>query len=210
MLFRSLGWGGPGLLASYQAERQPIARRNTRFSYAMAESIGRLPLPECIEDDSAAGREARSILGERLADHVRSEFDIPGIHLGVFYADSPLIGPASGAAPADDWHSYRPHATPGARAPHLWLDDGAAIFDRFGRDFTLLCLGRADPDKARQAASAAACEGIPIDILGLDNPVARDLYGADYVLIRPDHHVGWRSDRLPDDFASVLARACGH
>ena len=207
---RCLGWGGPALLASYEAERQPVARRNTRFSYAMAESIGRLPVPECLEDDSATGRQAREVLGARLAEHAASEFDIPGIHLGVFYSGSPLIGLDAAAAPADDWYHYRPHATPGARAPHLWLADGQTIFDRFGRDFTLLCLGRADDERARAIASGASRSGFALEVLALDEPLARDLYGADYVLIRPDHHVGWRSDRLPNDFQRLLARACGH
>lgn len=207
---RCLGWGGPNLLASYELERQPIARRNTRFSYAMAESIGRLPVPECLEDNSTAGAEARALLGERLAEHARSEFDIPGIHLGVFYAGSPLIGLDASAAPADDWYHYTPHGTPGARAPHLWLDDGRAIFDLFGRDFTLLCLGKSSLQTAQKAATRARAAGIPIDCLGIDNDIARQLYGADFVLIRPDHHIGWRSDRLPGDFDNVLARACGY
>jgi len=38
---------------------------------------------------------------------------------------------------------------------------------------------------------------------------ARGLYGANHVLIRPDHHVGWRGDRLPQDFDQVLGRARG-
>ncbi len=210
---RCLGWGGPRLLASYQAERQPIARRNTRFSYAMAESIGRLPVPEYLEEDSAAGRQARAVLGERLSDHARREFDIPGIHLGVFYADSPVIGaspftiPAD--VPADDWHHYRPHATPGARAPHLWVDGERALYDCFGRDFTLLCLGNANSVEARSAVTAARQAGVPIDLLELDHELARQLYDAPYVLVRPDHHIGWRGHALADDFERVLALACG-
>lgn len=203
------GWGGPSLLASYQAERQPIARRNTRFSYAMAESIGRLPLPEHLEHDSDHGRAARAVLGERLADHARREFDIPGIHLGVFYADSPLIGLDASHAPADDWYAYRPHATPGARAPHLWVDGQRAIFDCFGRDFTLLCLDGADASDAEAIAADARKAGVPLQTVTVAGATARELYGANHVLIRPDHHVGWRGDRLPQDFATVLGRARG-
>lgn len=203
------GWGGPSLLASYQAERQPIARRNTRFSYAMAESIGRLPLPEHLEHDSDDGRAARAVLGERLADHARREFDIPGIHLGMFYADSPLIGLDASHAPADDWYAYRAHAIPGARAPHLWVDDQRAIFDCFGRDFTLLCLEGADVTAAQTLATDARKAGVPLDTVQVRGDTARELYGANHVLIRPDHHVGWRGDRLPQDFLKVLGRARG-
>ena len=45
-----LGWGDPKLLASYEAERQPIARRNTGFARAMADSIGRTTIPTELED----------------------------------------------------------------------------------------------------------------------------------------------------------------
>lgn len=207
---RCLGWGGPELLASYEAERQPIARRNTRFSYAMAESIGRLPVPDCLEDDSPAGRDARRVLGSRLTEHAKQEFDIPGIHLGVFYAGSPIIGLDASHAPADDWYTYRPHATPGARAPHLWLDQDEPIFDRFGRDFTLLCLARSRHAEAEAVVKKARTAGMPLDLLALDGGTARALYGADFVLIRPDHHIGWRGDRLPDNAIAMLRRACGH
>ena len=203
------GWGGPSLLASYQAERQPIARRNTRFSYAMAESIGRLPLPEHLEQDSGQGRAARAVLGERLADHARREFDIPGIHLGMFYADSPLIGLDASHAPADNWYAYRAHAIPGARAPHLWVDNQRAIFDCFSRDFTLLCLEGSDVPAAEALTAKARKAGIPIDTVQVAGGTARELYGANHVLIRPDHHVGWRDDRLPQNFDTVLGRARG-
>jgi len=203
------GWGGPSLLASYQAERQPIARRNTRFSYAMAESIGRLPLPEHLEFDTEEGRAARAVLGERLAEHARREFDIPGIHLGIFYADSPLIGLDASHAPDDDWYAYRPHATPGARAPHLWVDEQRALFDCFGRDFTLLCLDGADHAAAATVSLRARQAGVPLEAVQVAGATARELYGANHVLIRPDHHVGWRGDRLPQDFEQLLARARG-
>jgi 2-polyprenyl-6-methoxyphenol hydroxylase-like FAD-dependent oxidoreductase len=34
------GWGGPGLLASYEIERQAIARRNTAYARGFADSVG--------------------------------------------------------------------------------------------------------------------------------------------------------------------------
>ncbi len=55
------GQAGPELLATYELERQPIARRNTRFARAFADSIGLYePVPE-IEDDTAEGESARRV-----------------------------------------------------------------------------------------------------------------------------------------------------
>src|SRR5579864_2850469 len=38
------GWGGDALLASYEAERKPVAQRNTGFARAMADSIGKIDI----------------------------------------------------------------------------------------------------------------------------------------------------------------------
>jgi len=203
------GWGGPGLLASYDAERQPIAHRNTEFARAMADSIGRVPIPPELEDDTPAGAQCRRAMGERLLEHCKREFDIPGIHLGVFYGGSPIVVGDGTPAPADDWHRYTPHATPGARAPHVWVEDDESIFDRMGRDFTLLVLGRSREADERALVDAASQRGVPLDLLRVESEEARDLYGADLALVRPDRHVAWRGNCAPADPAYLLARATG-
>jgi len=38
----------------------------------------------------------------------------------------------------------------------------------------------------------------------------RDIYGYDLLLLRPDLHVVWRGNRLPDDPAMLAALATGH
>jgi 2-polyprenyl-6-methoxyphenol hydroxylase-like FAD-dependent oxidoreductase len=203
------GWGGPRLLASYDAERRPIAARNTGFARAMADSIGRIAIPPELEADSPAGADCRRALGARLADHCRREFDNPGVHLGVFYGASPVIAGDGAPAPADEWHSYLPHGTPGARAPHVWLDDGASLLDRMGVDFTLLVLdARREPD-ARALREAAGRHTVPLEMLEVRSAEARDIYGADLVLVRPDRHVAWRGNRAPADPAALFARVTG-
>ncbi|HUL94280.1 MAG TPA: FAD-dependent oxidoreductase [Burkholderiales bacterium] len=202
------GWGGAGLLATYEAERKPIALRNTRFARAMAESIGRIELAADLEEDGEAGEAARAALGERLVRHAATEFDIPGIHLGVSYAGSPIVVPDGTPPPGDDWHHYTPNAVPGARAPHAWLKDGVSVFDRFGRDFTLL---RFDAGiDARPLEAAARRRGVPLSVIDVSNDEARDLYGRDLALIRPDHHVAWRGNALPEDASALLAGVTGH
>ena len=52
--------------------------------------------------------------------------------------------------------------------------------------------------------------GAPLTILALDDERARDLYGYDLLLLRPDLHVVWRGNRLPDDAAKLAAIATGH
>jgi 2-polyprenyl-6-methoxyphenol hydroxylase-like FAD-dependent oxidoreductase len=202
------GWGGPGLLASYEAERKPIAHRNTRFARAMADSIGRIELPANLEDASAEGEAARAEFGERLHRHATTEFEIPGIHLGVFYGESRVVCADGSPPPPDDWHRYQPQATPGARAPHVWLEEGVSVFDRLGRDFSLL---RFNPGiDARPLVTSAGGRGLPLEVVDVANVEARELYGRDLVLVRPDHHVAWRGNSLPEAPGKLLARATGY
>lgn len=204
------GWGGPGLLASYEAERKPIGHRNTGFARAMADSIGRIPVAEDIEADTPQGAQARAAIGPLLVRHCNTEFDIPGIHFGVFYGSSAIVQGDGTPPPVDDWHLYTPNATPGARAPHLWIDEGVSIFDRFGRDFSLLRLGASAAADANAFADAAARRGMPLAVVNAPSSEARDLYGRDWILIRPDHHIAWRGDALPADAGALLGQVTGH
>jgi 2-polyprenyl-6-methoxyphenol hydroxylase-like FAD-dependent oxidoreductase len=204
------GWGGPALLASYAVERKPVAHRNTRFARAMADSIGRIGVPEGLEADTADGERVRAAFGPKLLAHARREFDTPGIHLGIAYGGSPIVASDGSRPPPDDWHRYEPNASPGARAPHLWLADGVSVLDRLGRDFTLLRLGRAAAADTRPLEAAARTRGIPLEVLDVPGSAIRDLYGADLVLIRPDHHVAWRGHTLPADPQALVDRVTGH
>ena len=200
------GWAGPGLIDSYEAERRPIARRNTAFASRFADSIGRMPVGAAIEEENAAGRAARAALKPLVEAHAHFEFTIPGIFLGLSYADSPVVA-GDGAPPlADDPNSYTPNARPGARAPHAWLGQ-AALHDLLGPEFTLLRLGGAlDPAPLLDAARSRR---LPLAVAAIDDAAARDLYGAGLVLIRPDHHVAWRGDRPPPDCGALLDRVRG-
>ena len=203
------GWGGPELLASYDTERRPVAQRNTGFARAMADSIGRSAIPPQLEENSPAGADSRHAVGASLLAHCKSEFDIPGIHFGVFYGDSSIVASDGSPPPPDDWHRYVPHGTPGARAPHVWLEDGISIFDRMGVDFTLLALTDGHEADERALAEAAENRAVPLDVLRVRSGEAREIYGADLVLVRPDRHIAWRGNRAPEDPAALLARVTG-
>lgn len=204
------GWGGPALLSTYEGERKPIAHRNTSFARAMADSIGRIQIPAQLEDESAEGERSRAEFGPKLLDHCRREFDVPGIHFGAFYGTSPIVIGDGSPPPPDDWHHYAPHGTPGARAPHVWLDDGVSIFDRFGRDFTLVRLGKRHRADVGAFEAAAKKRGVPLAVLDIPSEEARDLYGRDLVLVRPDHHIAWRGNTMPPDPKALLAQVTGH
>jgi 2-polyprenyl-6-methoxyphenol hydroxylase-like FAD-dependent oxidoreductase len=196
------GWGGPNLLDSYEKERRPIAIRNTNFARSLADNIGAIEISPKLEEDSSEGRKVREELGQKLLHHATLEFNTQGIQLGVQYCQSPIIDMGDAVPPIDDPHKYIPTATPGCRAPHFWLDDLRTIFDEFGPDFTLLQLSSSGD--INPILKNARSMNIPLKLLKIQDESIRDLYGANLVLIRPDHHVAWRSDDLPFDPCSLL------
>lgn len=205
------GWGGPGLVASYDAERKPIAMRNTAAARALARSVGSIPVPGTIEAATAEGDQARAEVGAFLATF-GEEFASLGVQLGARYDQSPIVV-GDGPAPPDDTFAYVPSGVPGGRAPHVWLDAGrgagSSLFDRFGPGFTLLMLGPEARD-AGPLETAAARRGIGLTILAVPHPEARALYGRALSLIRPDGHIAWRGDRIPADPSALLDQVTGH
>ena len=202
------GWAPADLLASYETERRPVALRNTAFARRFADSVGLFAPDAAIEEASAAGIAARAAAGAYLNQHARAEFNIPGITFGARYDGSPvLVADGTSAAP-DEANRYQATACPGGRAPHAWMDDGSSLYDHFGFEFTLLCLG-ADHRVAGDFSRAAAERGMPLTVLQPALAGLRALYEADYALIRPDQVVAWRGAAGAIDCAAILDRVSG-
>ncbi len=191
------GQGGAKLLDSYEAERQPVAVRNTRNAASFADSVGLYVPSPAIEDAGIAGDAARKRAGAYLANHGKNEFTIPGFTLGARYNSSPVIVDDNAPRPPDIPTVYVPSAKPGGRAPHVWCQDGASLFDKFGFEWTLLYFNAADAGVDAFAREAHR-RGVDLKCLDLSGePVAADLYEQPFALIRPDQVVAWRGT-LPE------------
>jgi len=204
------GWGGPKLLASYEIERRQIGDRNVGASrYA---SLGRRKWrgeyrPE-IRDRTAEGQAAREHLAGVADIEQRKTNEMIGAELGYRYVGSPIIREEPGG-PEHLFREYVPTTWPGARLPHVWLDGHVALQDRLGPGYTLLRLGATGEDASALQRSFAAYDA-PFDVLDVADDAARDVYGYDLILLRPDLHIVWRGNRLaiePDELAAI---ATGH
>jgi 2-polyprenyl-6-methoxyphenol hydroxylase-like FAD-dependent oxidoreductase len=207
------GWGGPKLLASYDIERRPVGEQNVAASRhaTVGRRKWRAAYRADIRDDTPQGAATRANLA-RIADtEQRKSNEMIGAELGYRYSGSPLIADEPGEGPALDFMRYVPTTWPGARLPHLWLRDGTAIADRigYGHGFSLLRLGSGRAD-AGALARAFAAIGVPLQVLDIPDAHARDLYGYDLLLLRPDMHIVWRGNRGPSEPDKLAALATGH
>jgi 2-polyprenyl-6-methoxyphenol hydroxylase-like FAD-dependent oxidoreductase len=204
------GWGGPHLLKSYDVERRQIGERNVGASrYA---TIGRrkwrgMWRPN-IRDDSAAGADTRRSLADVADIEQRKSNEMIGAELGYRYVDSPIIANVPGG-PEHLFREYQPTTWPGARLPHAWLDDGTSMQDRIPEGYAILKLGGTKAD-ARGLQSALRDRGAPVTVIEVPHSRAREIYGCDLILVRPDLHVVWRGSTAPEEPARVAAIATGH
>jgi 2-polyprenyl-6-methoxyphenol hydroxylase-like FAD-dependent oxidoreductase len=205
------GWGGKSLLQSYESERKPTALRNTRAARAIAKQVGTIDIPAGMEDDSPSGALQRQEVGAQVATYLGTQFDPIGVELGARYDGSPIIA-SNEAAPTDSIVQYVPTGQPGGRAPHAWIGPGRGIghslFDRLGRGFTLLRLGP-KPAAGSEFGEAAKRRGVPLDDVDVADSDARDMYGRDLALVRPDQHVAWRGNEPNGKADEILARVIG-
>jgi 2-polyprenyl-6-methoxyphenol hydroxylase-like FAD-dependent oxidoreductase len=204
------GWGGPGLLKSYEVERRQIGDRNVGASrYA---TIGRRKWRgmwrENIRENSPAGAETRKKLAAVADVEQRKSNEMIGAELGYRYVDSPIICNIPGG-PEHLFREYHPTTWPGARLPHVWLDDGTPLQDKIADGYAILKLAGTKAD-ASGLERAIAAHGAPVQVLDVPDRTARDVYGYDLVLVRPDMHVVWRGNAAPEDVAKVAAVATGH
>ena len=202
------GWGGPNLLASYDAERQPVGLRNVGIATAMYHNNKNFGGTTAdLERDDAATDELRKRLGAELERVVGREFRTTGAQLGYRYEASPICVADGTPAPPDPMETYAPTARPGSRAPHAWLTDGCSTLDLFGHSFTLLRFAEAIDTSGLHAA--AAKRAMPLSEVAIDDPAAASLYERSLALVRPDGHVAWRADALPSDPARILDQVTG-
>jgi len=200
------GWGGANLLPAYDSERRPIGLRNVRMATEFHLAHGAFTNEmAAIDDESEAGESLRRQLGDSLTKSVGRMFRTAGLQLGYRYEASPICI-ADGAPPPDDPESFTPSAAAGCRAPHVWLADGRSIIDSFGRGFVLLRFGEAETAAFEEAAAA---RGVPLTIAARGEPEAAALYERRLALVRPDGHVAWRGDVLPQDSGALLDRVRG-
>jgi putative polyketide hydroxylase len=197
------GIAGPGLLASYSAERRPIGELTVEQAYTRYVLRVDTTLPK---DD----------LMPPLGD--------PAIELGAIYRSSAVVADDQPEQPLDDPHARAWRA--GARVPHVPLDGGGtSSLDAAHLGFALL----ADSEHERWRRAAAQASGslgaevtvVPADPASFPPPAdPAGTAGSGWTgaaLVRPDGVIAWKppapaaeaAAQLPAVLATLLSRAAG-
>jgi 2,4-dichlorophenol 6-monooxygenase len=178
-----------------------------------------LALIESRKDNTVDGAAKRRAVQDAM-EIKNYEFNAHGVELGQHYESSAVVsdGRAKPAPARDPELYYEPSTHPGVRLPHAWVGDNARKYSThdlapYGQ-FTLFT-GITGEGWTTAAHKVSEQLGVTVKtvVIGPGQDVT-DLYfdwaklrgveedGA--VLVRPDKHVGWRSDRLPEDPEAAL------
>jgi 2-polyprenyl-6-methoxyphenol hydroxylase-like FAD-dependent oxidoreductase len=204
------GWGGDHLLDSYEAERKPIALHNVHASTDEFVLLADLPGGPEIAAASEKGAALRQRWAEayRASSGATSPIFTENLRLGYCYDPSPICIPDGSPPIPLETVEFVPSARPGTRAPHAWVAEGKSTLDLFGRGFVLLRLGM-HPPALGGLIDAAVQRRVPIRVVDLFDRKIGALYERRLALVRPDGHVAWRGDAVPEDALALIDRVRG-
>jgi len=197
------GDAGWPLVKTYHDERRPVSREIVMQSFQNAANVARINAAAVRGGDGALSTAEIVAASRRYGNHL-------GVEFGAYYRSSAVCPDGSAPPEVEDSYSdYRQSATPGCRAPHVWLgrpDNRLSTLHLIGPNFTILAARSGEAWRASAAAVSARLD-VPIDChvmgsAGLQDDGAFALaYGlaeAGAVLIRPDGHVALRLDSADD------------
>ncbi len=192
------GKAGWKLVQTYHDERRPVSQAIVMQSFINASNVSRINAAAVTGSDSGLSAEQIVEESRRYGNHL-------GVEFGSWYSSLAVVPDGTTPEQADDAYSdYIPAATPGCRAPHVWLGQGAArlsTVDLCGRSFTLLA-GPEGADWEKEVEEARCALDIPIACYRIgsaglqDDGAFLDAYGIKpdgAVLVRPDAHIAWRA-----------------
>jgi 2-polyprenyl-6-methoxyphenol hydroxylase-like FAD-dependent oxidoreductase len=206
------GWGGEGLLDSYESERRPIALQVRAAALASAQETAdemyRLAQGGVSDGDEPEQVASRDRIAQAVRLHAERTWDANGISLDQRYTESPIVVGNGTVAPPWNQRVVSPVVAPGHRAPHVPEGDGGSIHDHFGNGFVMLRLDDAGDDGSALIA-AASDRGVPLSVLDRPAERYREAYDRSLTLVRPDGHIAWSGDVTSADAPQVIDAVAG-
>lgn len=197
-------WAPYQILNAYEAERLPITEQVSHFAmnHAHATAKQRKEVPPEIEDDTSEGEIARAALGKATYELNVQQYAASGLNFGYFYERSPIVAYDGATHPPYSMGSFTSTTVPGCRLPHFFMADGSSLYDRLGNGFAVV---RTDPGvDVAQLLRAFAGHSTPVCVVDVSKDIAGAAYEHALVVARPDRHVGWRGDEIPENSHALV------
>ncbi|MEM6422182.1 MAG: FAD-dependent monooxygenase [Pseudomonadota bacterium] len=174
-------------------------------------------------NSGAEAEKQREAIREAIA-FKKYEFDAHGVEMNQRYKSSAVVtdGQMEPAFELDAELHYQPTTWPGARLPHVWVfehETGKQVstLDLCGHGAFTLITGIGGEAWAEAADQVSAALGLPITMRLIgprrtwvdhtgDWSRAREISDTGCLLVRPDHHVCWRTDEMAEHPAEELMR----
>ena len=174
-------------------------------------------------DPGPAGEAQREALRQAIA-FKKYEFDAHGVEMNQRYASDAIVTDNQDAPVFGDDAElhYHPTTWPGARLPHVWVFDRetgveVSTLDLSGNGAFTLLTGIGGEGWCNAAKALASSLGVAIrcHAIGPRQPYqdhvgdwarASEISDTGCILVRPDHHVAWRSAAMTDDPNADLRR----
>ena len=198
------GWGGAGLLDTYEEERRPVHEWAISEAVANYAAVGNQLARPGLEDDGLLGEATRREVSETILAQKAREIRSLGVVKGYNYSSSSIVLQDGSPRPHQSSMVYEPSAHPGCVAPHLWLADGSSLYDHFQNGFNLLVMEDGHDATISELKRAATAIAMPLKVIQPRAPRLRARYQAPLVLIRPDQHVAWRCVKAQTDPSFLL------
>jgi 2,4-dichlorophenol 6-monooxygenase len=221
---------GPGLLESYNAERQPVGRqivaranKSMRHNQKIWDALGAGLSTTRPSDDNEMmidSRESHDALRRDIAES-RYEYHAHGVEMNRAYESTAVVLDGTELTfQRDPELYYQPSGRPGSPLPHIWLGHRGlgprvSTLDVAGkRRFVLLIASEGEPWRYA-AASVSAHLGVKVEVISIGPFMDyEDLYGRwcevagietnGCILVRPDLYIAWRSNSLVADPTAAL------
>ena len=175
------GWAGPGLLETYETERQPVSGMILRQAVANTQLLRQAQ--EKRRAQIAAGAQSDEV----ELPWSQRYFDQTALVLGIRYGSSEEPG-----------LEYIPSTEPGSRMPHRWLAGTRSTLDAVGEWFTLFT---SDPARWGQQTPWP----LHVEPLDREHAEAWGLGAHGALLVRPDGHVAASWDNHEPTLRQTLA-----
>ncbi len=177
-------------------------------------------------DAGPAAEKQRAAIREAIA-FKKYEFDAHGVEMNQRYRSNAVVtdGQLEPAFELDAELHYQPTTWPGARLPHAWVfkrDGGVKVstLDLCGKGTFSLLTGAGGDAWAAAAQEAGDAFGLTLTVHVIgprrehedhtgDWARASEIGDGGCVLVRPDHHVCWRTEDMVSDPAGTLKRVLG-